>query len=51
MLGTAWCIAVAACFIAPERLAGFPLLEISLVYPIYYFAISFWLGGLQRRET
>jgi phosphatidylcholine synthase len=51
LLGTAWCMAVAVCFIAKERLAGFPLLEITLLFPVYYFAISFWLGGLQRGET
>jgi hypothetical protein len=31
------------------RFGGVPLLEISLVYPAYYFALSFWLGGLDRK--
>jgi len=49
-LGTAWCIAVAVCFVAPARLGGFPLLEITLFFPAYYFAISLWLGGLGGRS-
>jgi phosphatidylcholine synthase len=33
----------------PERARPLHLVEISLLFPAYYFAVSLWLGGLHRR--
>ncbi len=43
-----WTTTVAAAIAFPQRLAGLPLIELSLLYPIYYVGISLWLGGLHR---
>ncbi|MCP5059257.1 MAG: CDP-diacylglycerol O-phosphatidyltransferase [bacterium] len=45
----AWTCVVAAAIAWPEKLAHLHLIELSLLYPAYYFAISLWLGGMQRR--
>jgi phosphatidylcholine synthase len=50
VLGLLWILALAVCVLAPDRVRAFHLLELSLAFPIYYFALSLWLGGL-RRET
>jgi hypothetical protein len=49
VLGTLWCLALSLWVVAPERFSSFPLLELSLAFPIYYFVLSLWLGGLHRR--
>lgn len=41
---TVWTLLLAAAVAFPERLAGIPLLEISLLYGIYYVVASFVLG-------
>jgi phosphatidylcholine synthase len=46
-----WTALVAAAFAFPERLAGAALLELSLVYPAYYLAVSCWLGEWFRRDA
>jgi phosphatidylcholine synthase len=33
----------------PERARPLRLVEISLLVPAYYFAVSLWLGGIRRR--
>ncbi len=33
----------------PEELGHLHLIELSLAYPLYYVAVSLWLGGMQRR--
>jgi phosphatidylcholine synthase len=33
----------------PERARPLHLVELSLLLPAYYFAVSLWLGGLHRR--
>ena len=43
-LGLVWGAAMIGSFALPDRLAGVPLLEASLIFPIYYFALGFWLG-------
>jgi phosphatidylcholine synthase len=43
-LGIVWAILMLTSFAAPEGLAGLPLLEVSLFFPVYYFALGFWLG-------
>ncbi|MFQ5415561.1 MAG: CDP-alcohol phosphatidyltransferase family protein [Myxococcota bacterium] len=48
-LGVLWGCAVSLWIGLQDRVGDVPLLEISLVYPAYYFALSFWLGGLHRK--
>ncbi len=43
-----WIWMLGAVALWPEATAGLPLVEVSLVFPAYYLAISFWYGGLQR---
>lgn len=43
-LALLWGALMLASFAAPDRLGGWPLLELSLFFPIYYFALGFWLG-------
>ncbi len=45
-----WTAVVAAAIAWPERLGHLHLIELSLLYPAYYVAVSIWLGGLQRRQ-
>jgi len=51
VLGALWTLLLAICVLAPDRARAFHLLEISLAYPVYYLAISFWLGGLHRETA
>ena len=45
---TLWLLAVSAAIIWPRSLKGIQLMEITLLYPAYYIAISMWLGGWHR---
>ena len=49
--GALWIVAITAVVLAPERVAPFHLLELSLLYPAYYIAGSLWLGGLARSRA
>jgi phosphatidylcholine synthase len=51
VLGFLWTVALAIWVLAPERVGAFPLLELSLAFPVYYLALSFWLGGLHRETA
>ncbi len=46
-----WVILVALGVGLPDQTGDWPLMEISLVYPAWYVGLSFWLGGLARRES
>lgn len=48
-LGILWLVVFTICLIAPERVAGLHLLGLSLAYPVYYFALSWWL--VRRSEA
>jgi phosphatidylcholine synthase len=43
-----WLMAISAAIIWPRPLSEIRLVEISLLYPAYYIAISIWLGGWHR---
>jgi phosphatidylcholine synthase len=45
---TVWLLALSAAIVWPETFAETRLVEISLVFPAYYIAISMWLGGWHR---
>ena len=49
--GAAWLLLLAILIGAPGALGAFPWLEVSLVYPLYYLGVSFWLGGMHRRTS
>lgn len=49
IVGFVWCWALGACVLWPERVGSFPLKEVSLLYPAWYFGLSFWLGGFHRK--
>jgi phosphatidylcholine synthase len=51
VLGVLWIIALAGCALFPERFRAFHLLEISLAFPVYYFALSFWLAARNRNAV
>jgi phosphatidylcholine synthase len=44
-----WLVALSAAILWPGPLREFRLVEITLLFPFYYFAISLWLGGWHRR--
>jgi len=43
--GMLWGALLTAAIVEPESSSQFHLLELSLLYPAYYLALSFWLGG------
>lgn len=43
-----WILAISAAIIWPRPLSEIGLVEISLLFPAYYIAISMWLGGWHR---
>lgn len=45
-----WMAAMAAAIAWPARLEGWPLVELSLLYPAWYVGVSLWLGGLAHRR-
>ena len=45
-----WLLAISAAIIWPGSLKGIRLIEITLLYPAYYIAISLWLGGWHRKN-
>lgn len=47
-LSAAWILVMAFCVAHPALARSLPVVELSLVYPIYYAALSFWLGGWNR---
>jgi len=47
-LGTLWVIAFAVAVAFPERAGPLRLAELTLAFPIYYLALSAWLGGWRR---
>jgi len=46
-----WTLVVAAAIALPAFAAGWHLWEVSLLYPAWYVALSFWMGGLAHREN
>jgi phosphatidylcholine synthase len=50
VLGVLWSLVLAVCVLAPERVRGLHLLGLSLAYPAYYLALSFWLSS-RSKET
>lgn len=47
--GVAWCSALAVCSTATGATDAFGLRELSLAYPVWYFALSWMRGGMLRR--
>jgi phosphatidylcholine synthase len=47
--GVVWALLLTAAFVDPDGRLRAPLLAASLVFPLYYFGVSLWLGGLHRR--
>jgi len=48
-VGVVWALVFTTCLLFPERVERFRLLELSLAYPAYYFALSWWL--VRRSEA
>ncbi len=46
--GVVWCGALAVCALEPQWTRGLWLRELSLAYPLWYFALSIVRGGLKR---
>jgi phosphatidylcholine synthase len=42
--------AVAWCALEPERARALRVPELALLYPAWYFGVSLWLGGFERRR-
>ncbi|HEX2486717.1 MAG TPA: CDP-diacylglycerol O-phosphatidyltransferase [Myxococcota bacterium] len=49
--GAIWVLLVTAAFLDPDGDLRKPLLQVSLAFPVYYLAVSLWLGGLHRRSS
>lgn len=47
-LGAVWVVLFALAVAFPERTGRWHLAEATLAYPVYYLAISAWLGGWRR---
>jgi phosphatidylcholine synthase len=48
--GALWFALFSLAVSQPELAERLYLFEISLLYMVYYWVLSFWLGGLQRRD-
>ena len=48
VLACAWGLLLVAALVLPERARPLRLAEVSLAFPIYYLALSAWLGGWFR---
>jgi phosphatidylcholine synthase len=46
-----WLIVLATAVADPDLGERFHLTSISLIYMVYYWVLSFWLGGIRRRST
>jgi phosphatidylcholine synthase len=46
-----WTVALAGCVLDPAQTASIHLLALTLLFPVYYFVLSFWLGGLHRSRS
>jgi len=46
-----WTLALTGCVLDPAQTASIHLLAVTLLFPAYYFALSFWLGGLHRSRS
>jgi phosphatidylcholine synthase len=46
-----WLLAVSAAIIWPGSLRQIRLVEITLLFPAYYIAVSMWLGGWHRKSS
>jgi phosphatidylcholine synthase len=46
---TLWLLALSAAIVWPRSLQEIRLVEITLLFPAYYLAISLWLGGWHRK--
>jgi phosphatidylcholine synthase len=46
-----WILACAALLLRPDAAGARALAWLTLAYPVGYVALSFWLGGLARRES
>lgn len=51
LAGAVWIVVLALALLEPEPVAGWPLAELSLLYPLWYTALSLRLGGWHRREA
>lgn len=55
LAGAAWIAVMALAVLEPAPVAGWPLAEISLLYPVWYTALSVrlgdWLGGPHRGDA
>jgi len=51
VLALLWVAALAFSVIAPERAKSLHVVEVSLVFPAWYYGLSFWMGGLARRPS
>ena len=47
-LAAAWLLLLTYAVLNPERAEQRLLVQLSLLYPAYYFALSFRLGGVHR---
>ncbi|NNL86640.1 MAG: CDP-diacylglycerol O-phosphatidyltransferase, partial [Myxococcales bacterium] len=50
VLGLLWVLAATAALSKADAPFARPLMAASLLYPVYYVAVSAWLGGWFRRE-
>ena len=50
VLGLLWVLAAAAALSLADSSVAHPLMAASLLYPLYYVAVSAWLGGWFRRD-
>ncbi len=46
-----WTLALTGCVLDPVQTASIHLLALTLLFPIYYLALSFWIGGLHRSRS
>ena len=48
-LGIAWGLLILLAILFPAWSRAWSVTQISLLFPVYYLALSFWLGGLRDR--
>jgi phosphatidylcholine synthase len=51
LLGLLWGALLVFSILAPQTAERLHAIQLSLAFPAYYLALSFWIGGLHRREA
>ena len=49
VMASVWIVLLTLSVLFPDRGRALRLVEVSLLFPAWYYGLSFWKGGLSRR--